>query len=105
MSGLDEMDKLWILEYQEFHVEDYITCYRGLRARDKLAAEEKGKLWIKYLNSEYDNSEDSDYPDYVYVTITEAGVDFSLFMLSERTFRDAEGVVKKWEEEMGLDDN
>ena len=97
MSGLDEMNKLWILTYEEFHIEDYLTCYRGLIARDKLTAEEKGKLWIKHLNLEYNRSEDTDYPDYKYVTIAEPGVGFTLFILSEKVFRDAEADIKKWE--------
>lgn len=97
MSGLDEMDKLWILEYQEFHVEDYITCYRGLRARDKETAEELGKLWVGYLNLEYNNSDDVDLPDYIFITVTEPGVDASLFIISRKVLRDADGLVKKWE--------
>ena len=97
MSGLDEMNKLWILEYQEFHIEDYLTCYRGLRARDKEAAEEMGRLWINYLNVEFNNSEDVDYPDYKYVIIIEPCVDASLFVISRKTLRDADELVKKWE--------
>lgn len=100
MSGLDELDQLWVLEYQEFHIEEYITCYRGIWARNKEDAIKKGKIWIENLNLEFNNSDDENYPDYKYITILFPGVDVSTFIISEATLETAAEFVRQCREEM-----
>lgn len=69
MSGIDEVKKLWVLEYQEWIIEDYIYSYRGIQARNKEEAEMIGKMIVEYFNLNYNTSDDEENLDYCFVKI------------------------------------
>jgi hypothetical protein len=67
MSGLDEREKLWILQYKEWYGEDWIYCYRGLYATSYDDAVRKAGIWLKYCNYNYGENDDGD--DYVFESL------------------------------------
>jgi hypothetical protein len=98
MSGLDEKEELWILTYYEYCYEDYITCYRGFKAINEFEAIQKGKLWIKYLNQEYNESEDEENPDYRFGNMLSSKKD-SDFHITDSYLEAAEEHIRQIEDE------
>jgi hypothetical protein len=83
MSGLDETGELWIIEYLEYCFEDYISSFRGVIAKNKDDAIDKGKTLIKYFNLEYNCSDDVNNPDYKFQKVFNFG-EKSIFRIQEK---------------------
>ena len=67
MSGTDEQQQLWILQYEEYlNGYDWITCFRGIFAKTEEEAKQKASIWIDCQNA---NSSESDEKDYLIVKI------------------------------------
>jgi len=100
MSGIDEVKTLWILEYKEWISEDYIHSYRGIMARDKEEAEKIGRMVVEYYDVNYNESDDEESPDYIFVRIL-SSIDSSSFIHSDEELLRMEEHLVEYREEMG----
>jgi len=79
MSGLDEQEELWVLEYKEWLYEDWIYSFKGFMATSEEDAKKKADILLKYNN--YNYTEDGE--SYKFIGVYKAKESFNFFETDE----------------------